>query len=353
MERGKRCFQRASADALLAKMEGMARTQAPVTWLMPVKNGMPYLPQTLESIANQTYRNHKILVRDDGSTDDTLDELKRWIPGRIPGEIFSGPGMGVGRSLAFLIDQAKTEYCARIDADDINMPDRLEKQVEFLRAHSKVGAVGSQVKLIDENGAPLEEYNFETDDAEVRWLTRYACRLCHPAVMLRRSVVIIAGNYRNLSTYEDTDLWVRMSRVAELANLPERLLCYRRFEGSVTGKVEDWLAFMRRGALLNSEILFPGIKDGERAMDLWDATVPQKLSWREIKHPAKWSHLKDLKKSAILMARESRKPDDYFTSTQAFREQYWLLKRRVLSRWGLAPLLRLRDRAASARTAPN
>jgi len=319
---------------------------------MPVRNGMPYLPQTLESIANQTYRNHKLLVRDDGSTDDTLDELKRWVPSRIPGEIFSGPAMGVGRSLAFLVDQAKTEYCARIDGDDINMPDRLEKQVEFMRSHHKAGAVGSQVKLIDENGDPMEEYNFETEDAEIRWLTRYACRICHPTVMLRRSVVIMVGNYRNLSSYEDTDLWVRMSRIAELVNMPERLLCYRRFTGSVTGMVHDWLAFMRKGALLNAEIIFPGIKNAERAMDLWDATVPQSLSWApEITHPAKLSHLRDLKRSAILMARESRKPDDYFTSTKVFREQYWLLKRRLLSRFGLAPLLRFRDRMASTRAA--
>ena len=88
----------------------MSSSQQPVTWLMPVKNGMAYLRETLESIANQSYKNHKILVRDDGSTDGTGDELRRWIPSRIPGQIFSGSSSGVGRSLALLVEQAEVNF---------------------------------------------------------------------------------------------------------------------------------------------------------------------------------------------------------------------------------------------------
>lgn len=332
----------------------MTRAEPPVTWLMPVKNGMPYLSETLDSIVKQTYKNYSILVRDDGSTDGTLDELKRWIPARIPGQIFTGPSLGIGRSLAFLVEQARTEFCARIDADDVNLPQRLERQVDFLIQHPKVGVVGSQIVTIDGSGNGLGEYDHETEDAEIRWLSRYGCRICHPAAMFRRSVVIAIGNYRDIARYEDADLWLRMSRVAEMANLPERLLCYRRFSASVTGSVRDWLPVLREGALLNAATLFPGIADPEKAMDLWEATVPRRLTYAsQVHHPAKLSHLRALKRSAVLLAREVRKPDNYFTDTESFREQYWLLRRRVLNRFGLGPLLRLRERVASRRALRN
>lgn len=331
----------------------MSRAEPPVTWLMPVKNGMPYLTETLDSIANQTYKDHKILVRDDGSTDATLEELKRWIPSRIPGQIFHGPSWGIGRSLAFLVEQADTEFCARIDGDDVNLPERLQKQVAFMLEHPEVGVVGSQIVTIDQDGNPLPRYDYDTEDAEIRWLSRYGCRVCHPATMLRRSVVLAIGNYRDVK-YEDSDLWVRLSRVAEMANLPERLLRYRRLPGSYSGAIEDWLPVLRQTAVLHASALFPGISDPQRALDLWEATVPQKLTWRpKITHRARWRHLRDLKRSAVLLARETSKPDDYFTNTKAFREQYWLLRRRLLSRLGLSPLLWLRDRAVRLRDVGN
>lgn len=327
----------------------MRHEQPPVTWLMPVKNGMPYLTATLDSIANQTYRNHKILVRNDGSTDGTLEELERWIPSRIPGQIFTGSSWGVGRSLAFLIEQADTELCARIDGDDINRTDRLEKQVEFMLRHPQAGVVGSRVTCIDENGAPLEEYDHDTDDADIRWLMRYACRICHPSAMLRRSAVLAAGNYRSVK-YEDSDLWIRMIRIAEMANVPERLLFYRYYPSSVTGAIRDWLPVLRQTAVLHASSLFPGISDPERALDLWDATVPLQVTWRlENTHPVRFRHLREFKRSAVLQAREVGKPDDYFASTKIFQEQYWILRRRFLERLGLSPLLRLRDRAAGLR----
>ena len=123
-----------------------------VTWLIPVLNGMPYLPETLASIEAQTYKNWEVLVWDNGSTDGTLEELAKWIPDRLPGKIFTGEPHGVGGSLKRLVEECQTEFCARIDADDINFPERLEKQVAFLQAHPEVAILGSQMKYIDGNG---------------------------------------------------------------------------------------------------------------------------------------------------------------------------------------------------------
>src|ERR1700761_2736267 len=167
-----------------------------ITWIMPVKNGMPYLPLTLQSIAEQTYKNHSILVWDNGSTDGTLEELQRWIPARIPGVVVADRAMSVGRSLAALVETARTELCARIDADDINEPTRLEKQAAHMCAHPEIAALGSQVRLIDAHGIPTGgSWDCPTNDAEVRWLTRWQSGLTHPAVMFRKSAVLRAGNY--------------------------------------------------------------------------------------------------------------------------------------------------------------
>ena len=123
-----------------------------VTWLLPVKNGMPFLPTTLASIAEQTYQNFEVLAWDNGSTDGTLEELRKWIPSCLPGRIVSDRPMGLGVSLAEMVKEARTELCARIDADDVNLPDRLEKQVEFLRVHPDVALVGTQFIRLDQNG---------------------------------------------------------------------------------------------------------------------------------------------------------------------------------------------------------
>lgn len=327
----------------------MSNAQPPVTWLLSVKNAIPYLPLTLESIASQDYCNHRILARDDGSTDGTLDELKRWIPSHIPGQFFSGPSLGLGRSLASLVEQAETELCARIDGDDINSPDRLKKQVDFMLAHPQVGVLGSSVRVIDQDGVPGELWRMEASDAEVRWLMRYACRLYHPTVMFRRDVVLSAGNYRDIlyerdRSYEDWDLWLRMTRVTEMRNLPEPLVCYRRSSTSITGHVKDWFPVLKTLATSNAATLFPGVSDPAAAMELWESALPEKFRSPQAQAvPSRPWHMTRLRRAAELLALQCRKPRNYFTDTESFRSQAFFLKRRVLQRFHMQALIDLRD----------
>lgn len=309
---------------------------------------MPYLPEALASIASQTYKNHIVLARDDGSTDGTLDELKRWIPSRIAGQVFSGPGLGIGRSLAFLVEQAQTELCARMDSDDVNLPHRLERQAEFLLEHPEVGVLGSHLCTIDETGAERELWRMETSDAEIRWLLRYACRITHPAVMFRRGLVMQVGNYRDLTyerdgCYEDWDLWWRLSKITEMRNVDEVLLYYRRTGLSVTGQVREWAPVLRRVVSTQAANLFPGVADSRKALELWDASLAPKFTPDAPTLPAKSWHLRQLKNSARLLAAQCGKASNYFTETECFREQYYFLKRRLLRRWGAGPLLKIRD----------
>lgn len=316
--------------------------QPPITWLLSTKNSMPYLTATLESIAAQTYSNHKVLVWDDCSNDGSLEELERWIPQRIPGRIFAGQSKRLGPSLAFLLDKADTELCARIDGDDVNLPTRLERQVEVMLRRPQLGILGSYIEIIDAEGKRVDEWHYPTNDADVRWLMRYSTQVAHPAVMFRRSSIQAAGGYRDFFV-EDSDLWIRACRVTEISNVPEVLLQYRRTETSATGTVIDWLPSLRRVAEHNVNTLFPGLDDPKRVMELWEATHPN------CEKPVKLRHLTELKAAAVRAAQQAGMPDDYFTNAEAFRAQYFHVRRRALNQIGLAPLLQLRDRLSGIR----
>lgn len=212
-----------------------------VTWLLPVKNGMPYLSKTLASIENQTYKNWEILVWDNGSTDNTLEELKKWIPSRLPGKIISDRPMSVGGARRAMIEQCKTELCALIDADDVNLPNRLEKQVAFLLANPNIAVLGSQMYIIDSKGKRSKKlYTVPQfhDDIINGMLTRNS--IAQPAVLLRKSAILQSGNYRDLYfqwnqvNIEDYDLWLRVSQNYKFANLDIPLVEYRIHENSTT-----------------------------------------------------------------------------------------------------------------------
>lgn len=198
-----------------------------VTWLLPVKNGMPYLTEALESIATQTYRDWEVLARDDGSTDGTLEELRKWIPSRIPGRIVSGAACGIGASLAHLTELAETEFCARCDADDVNLPHRLEQQLNLMHESPEVAVVGSQMRLISPAGEDMGEYvPVPIQHADILLAMLYRTPIAHPTVLFRRSVVMGVGNYRSV-VFEDYDLWVRIAVRHQLQNLPDPLVRYR------------------------------------------------------------------------------------------------------------------------------
>ena len=308
-----------------------------VTWLMSVRNSMPFLRETLASVAAQTYKNYEMLAWDDASTDGTLEELRSWIPSRIPGTIFTGNSFRLGKNLAFLVEQAQTELCARIDGDDVNVPERLEKQVAHMTAHPEVVALGSQVKLIDAEGQPLAaSWNCPLNDAEVRWRTRWQSGLTHPAVVFRKGAVLRAGNYADVES-EDCELWIRLCPFGEIYNLPDVLLFYRRHAGTLSAGYTDFFAGQLRSARHAVAHLFPRLTS-EQALALWQATHPQRVHGDG---PVSLRHIFQLSEAAKLFARSCGKPDNYFKNTPTYEAQAYWLRRRFLHRRGLSTLANL------------
>ncbi len=204
---------------------------------MPVKNGMPYLRETLASLETQTYKGAQIIVWDNGSTDGTREELSKWIPGRIQGRVVFNRPMTLAQSLAAMTEESKSDYCARIDADDIPHPERLHKQAAFLDSHPDVAVVGTQMREIDSEGnaRPARKPYPVTHDDIVNTLI-FENPIGHPSVLLRRDAVLKAGNYRPVGpvNIEDYDLWLRIAVNDKMANLDEELTTYRVHSRSTT-----------------------------------------------------------------------------------------------------------------------
>jgi hypothetical protein len=208
-----------------------------VTWLLPVLNGGNYLEHCLLSIERQSYTNFEVLAWDNGSVDGSKEVLESWIPARLPGRVVVHRPLSLGKCLATLVEMASTSLCARMDADDVCEPDRLEKQVSFLRAHRHVVAVGSQVRRLGPNGALGGLHHFlplEHEDIVLRLLRQWS--MWHPSVLFRREAVLAAGNYGDEKPAQDYGLWLRLARVGRLANLADALVQYRVHAGSVTSE---------------------------------------------------------------------------------------------------------------------
>lgn len=206
-----------------------------LTVIIPVKNGEDFLEATLQSLSDQSFQEFEVLIWDNGSTDRTVDILREWIPARLTGRIVTGDPLPYDECLAKLVQTATSPFLARLDADDIAMPDRFRDQVRELEADPELAAVGGQMEFIDINGTVFGNApQFPTDFPGI--LARMMCQspLPHPGVTLRREAVIDVGNYLPLQPTEDLDLWMRLATKYKLTNLSSLVLQYRRHDRSVT-----------------------------------------------------------------------------------------------------------------------
>lgn len=204
-----------------------------VSVIMPVHNGGPFLMEAVSSILHQSLRDLELVVVDDGSTDDTVHQLGDVRDGRLV--LIRQPRAGIVSALNRAVEASRAPYIARMDADDVALSERLERQVAYLDSHPSVGVLGTWVERIDESGTAQGNIAPRWSRAELRSRLIRHNLLMHPSVMIRRSVFEQVGLYsRDFPVAEDYDLWLRAVARWEVAILPEVLLRYRQHPRSST-----------------------------------------------------------------------------------------------------------------------
>ncbi len=212
-----------------------------VTVALPVYNAEPYLKSAIKSILKQTFIDFELLVIDDGSTDNSLTILKEYQAKDSRIRIIARENKGLVRTLNELIDLAKGRYIARMDADDISMPERFVKQVEFLDKHPLCNVVGSWRELINEDEQKIGIVESPTDHFEIDQLHLVGhSTIPHPGAMIRKTSLLEVGGYdERMETAQDLDLWLRMAEKGKLANLAEVLIQVRIHGDSVSEKKRE------------------------------------------------------------------------------------------------------------------
>lgn len=206
-----------------------------VSVVMAAHNAEPFIRLAVRSILLQTYRDFELVVRNDGSTDRTgeiLDEVAR-SDERL--RVIHGEKYGLAKSLNVAIATCRSPLIARMDADDVALPTRLEEQVAFLERYPQTAAAGTGAWLWNgsNNLGPAIDV-IESPDA-IRKTLPYSNCLAHPTTMMRRDALCAIGGYRAcFPSAEDYDLWLRLSSRGDLRNLAKPLLLYRQHAAQMT-----------------------------------------------------------------------------------------------------------------------
>ncbi len=202
---------------------------------MPVYNGERYLVDAVASILSQTTNDLELVCINDGS-DDRSPQILEWFAtqdSRI--RVVHQPNCGIVDALNAGCAAARAPLICRMDCDDVALPDRLERQANFMRHNPDCTVVGGAILEIDADSDPLTISRLPQTHAEIidNLLHRRAGHF-HPTTMIRAAdIEAVAGYRREFQWVEDHDLWLRLAQRGRLANLPEPVLCYRQHATSV------------------------------------------------------------------------------------------------------------------------
>ena len=210
-----------------------------VTILMSVYNGEKYLHEAVESILNQTFSGFEFLIIDDASKDGTPEILHEYAEKdqRIRVET-NAENLGLTTSLNKGLRLARGEYVARMDADDISDPTRLEKQIKYMQNHPEIGLLGTAYHSIDEKGNYIRTNYPETSDTAIRWRMLFRNAFIHTSIIIRREILTKNSLFYcdKLPYSQDMDLWVELMDYVKAANLREPLVYLRRHDNSISAR---------------------------------------------------------------------------------------------------------------------
>ncbi|MBD3300193.1 MAG: glycosyltransferase [Candidatus Moranbacteria bacterium] len=213
-----------------------------VSVVLPTYNHEKYIRESILSVLNQTYDNFELIIVDDGSSDNTFQEVKKIKDKRIKTYRFK-KNKGASAAANYCIKKSRGKYISMLNSDDVFLETKLERQVDFLEKNKKYGAVFGLNKLIDEEGEEINDKNHlfykvfrKKNRSRFKWLNHFFYKsncLCHPCSLVRRFVYDKIGYFdRRLAQLPDFDLWVRLCLNYDIFILEEELIKYRVRENS-------------------------------------------------------------------------------------------------------------------------
>ena len=228
-----------------------------ISVLMPAYNAEKYIEEAITSVLNQTFTDFELLVINDGSTDGTEKIILSFNDERIR-YIKNERNLKLVATLNKGIDLARGKYIARMDADDVCLPDRLKKQWEYLEKHPETGLCGTWAFVINESGKMTNKIINQTEPEFVSINLLFSVPLIHPSVCCR-TAILKEYKYADMPLFEDYEIWCRMNETVKMANIPEFLLKYRWHTNNVSKSEEATLRLDR--AVVKQQIarlgLFP------------------------------------------------------------------------------------------------
>lgn len=211
-----------------------AETPPKITVLMPVFNAGAFLAPAVQSILSQTFTDFELLLLNDGSTDDSLDTIASLADPRIR-LVHNPENLGLIATLNRGLEMARAPLVARMDADDLALPARLERQFRTFAENSGLALLGTAATTIDEFGQTFGAMDVLVRREEIIKSILRQNAFIHPSVMMRVSVARAMGGYPVEAHHaEDYALWLKIASRYPVANLPERLMQYRVHPGQVS-----------------------------------------------------------------------------------------------------------------------
>ncbi|MFN6038623.1 MAG: glycosyltransferase family 2 protein, partial [Bacteroidota bacterium] len=204
-----------------------------ISVLMSVYNSDQFILDSISSVLNQTFSNFEFIIIDDGSTDNSLNIIKSISDDRI--RLFvNNQNRGLIFSLNKGVELAKGKYIVRMDSDDLCFPNRLELQYNFMQTHPEIGVCGSDYDNFSETFYK-SCHTIKGSEVLKVWLL-FSTPLCHPTVIIRKSILPKDPYDVNFLHVEDYELWTRLALTSSIENLPETLLKYRHHPAQVSNE---------------------------------------------------------------------------------------------------------------------
>lgn len=206
-----------------------------VSVILPAYNHENYVGQAIESVLNQTFQDFELLISDDCSPDNTVDIIKKYTDSRIKTNFFK-KNQGAATNHRYLIEQATGKYIALINSDDVWLPERLEKQVNFMENNSEYSACFSWASFIDENNTPIMQDTkifMQPNRTQGEWLSHFFTQgncICHPSMLIKKEVYTAIGTYNPaLRQLPDFYEWIQVVKNYKIYIYQEVLVLHRRF----------------------------------------------------------------------------------------------------------------------------